>query len=193
MASEDGTGGHGLRRLVMLGPPASGKGPQGKRLAGLLGIPHVSTGALLRTTIEAGDPYGVASLIADGKRVPDDVVEQVLEPALGLEFILDGYPRTAVQAARLDELIRDRPLDRAVELTADKETLVCRMMLRADAEQRTDDSPEVFLRRLEDYLQEEPAIRQHYAGRITSVDASGDPDEVFARMLQALGLEPARV
>lgn len=193
MESEDGSGGHELRRLVMLGPPASGKGTQGKRLAVHLGIPHISTGALLRRTIDDGDSHGVAQLIADGQRVPDDVVENVLEPALGRAFILDGYPRTADQAARLDDLLRNRPLDRALELTADKETLVCRMMLRADAEQRTDDSPEVFLRRLGDYLREEPAIRRHYAGRLTSVDSIGDPDEVFALMLEALGLEPARV
>ncbi|HXJ66474.1 MAG TPA: nucleoside monophosphate kinase [Actinomycetota bacterium] len=193
MASHDGSGGHELRRLVMLGPPASGKGTQGKRLAAQLGIPHVSTGALLRRTIDDGDPLGVAGLIADGKRVSDEIVEQVLEPALGDAFLLDGYPRTAEQAARLDELLAGRALDRAVELVADKEILVCRMMLRADAEQRTDDSPEVFLRRLNDYLHEEPAIRGHYAGRITSIDSSGAPNEVYARMLEALGLAPVRV
>ncbi|HXJ63757.1 MAG TPA: nucleoside monophosphate kinase, partial [Actinomycetota bacterium] len=117
----------------------------------------------------------------------------VLAPALGDAFLLDGYPRTAEQAARLDELLQGRALDRAVELTADKEILVCRMMLRADAEQRTDDSPEVFLRRLNDYLHEEPAIREHYAGRVTTIDASGAPNEVYARMLEALGLAPVRV
>ena len=148
----------------MLGPPASGKGTQGKRLAAHLGIPHVSTGALLRRTIEQGDPHGVAPLVAEGRRVPDEVVEAVLAPALGDAFLLDGYPRTARQAERLDQLLGGRRLDRAVELTLDEATLCARMFLRAEYEHRGDDSPEVFLRRLEDYQREAPAIRRHYGG-----------------------------
>ncbi len=182
-----------VRRVVMLGPPASGKGTQGRRLAAHLGAPHISTGALLRATIGNGDPYGVAQLIAEGKRVPDETVEKVLAPALGDAFVLDGYPRTARQAGRLDEIIGERPLDRAVELTLDEETLCARMFLRAGNEHRADDSPEVFLHRLEDYQGEAPAIRAFYADRLTLVDSSGDEDEVFDRMLRALGLEPARV
>jgi adenylate kinase len=182
-----------MRRLVMLGPPASGKGTQGRRLAARIGAPHVSTGALLRATIVDGDPLGVAQLIAEGNRVPDEIVEKVLAPALGDEFVLDGYPRTARQAERLDQLIVDRPLGRAVELFLDDAALCARMFLRADTEHRADDSPEVFLHRLEDYQREAPAIRRQYGDRIVLVDASGDEDEVFDRMLHALGLEPVRV
>jgi adenylate kinase len=181
------------KRIVMLGPPASGKGTQGKRLAVHLGVPHVSTGALLRATIDDGDPFGVAAMVAEGRRVPDEIVEAVLAPALGDEFVLDGYPRTAAQAVRLDELLRDRPLRCAVELVLDEETLCARMFLRAENERRSDDSPEIFLRRLADYRREAPAIRRHYEGRIALVDSSGDENEVFERMLRALGLEPATV
>jgi adenylate kinase len=177
----------------MLGPPASGKGTQGRRLAAHLAVPHLSTGSLLRRTIENGDPDRIATLVAEGHRVPDEVVEAVLEPALGDAFVLDGYPRTAHQAVRLDQLLRERPLDRAVELLLDEATLCARMFLRAETERRSDDSPEVFLRRLADYQREAPAIRRHYEGRIALVDSSGDEDEVFERMLRALGLEPARV
>ena len=182
-----------VRRVVMLGPPASGKGTQGRRLAGHLGAPHISTGALLRATIQHGDPLGVAQLIAEGNRVPDDIVEAVLAPALGDAFVLDGYPRTARQAERLDGLLRDRPLGRAVELTLDEATLCARMFLRSENENRADDSPEVFLHRLEDYNKEAPGIRSYYGDRLALVDSSGDEDEVFDRMLRALGLEPAVV
>lgn len=183
-----------VRRVAMLGPPASGKGTQGRMLAAYLGAPHISTGAMLRKTIDHGDPYGVAQIIAEGKRVPDETVEAVLAPALGDAFVLDGYPRTAAQARRLDELLRDRPLDRAIELTLDDETACARMFLRASGTQhRADDSPEVFLHRLEDYAKEAPAIRAHYGDRIILVDSHGDEHEVFERMLRALGLQPATV
>jgi adenylate kinase len=182
-----------IRRVVMLGPPASGKGTQGRMLAKHIGAPHVSTGALLRATIAHGDPHGVADLIAQGRRVPDETVEAVLTPALGHEFVLDGYPRTARQAERLDEIISDRPLERAVELMLDETTLCARMFLRSEHEHRADDSPEVFLHRLEDYGKEAPAIRAYYGDRLTLVDSSGDEHEVFERMLHALGLQPAPV
>jgi adenylate kinase len=182
-----------LRRLVILGPPASGKGTQGRRLAAHLGVPHISTGALLRRTIHDGDTHGVAALVDGGRRVPDDVVEAVLAPALGDAFLLDGYPRTARQADRLDQLLDGRPVQRAVELTLDETTLCARMFLRAEHEHRGDDSPEVFLHRLEDYQREAPAIRRHYVDRLAVVDSSGDEDEVFDRMLHALGIETVTV
>ncbi len=193
MGSENGSRAAHLRRLVILGPPASGKGTQGKRLAAHLGIPHISTGALLRRTLERGDPHGVAPLIAEGRRVPDEVVEAVLTPALGDAFLLDGYPRTSRQAERLDLLLDGRRPDRAIELTLDEATLCARMFLRAEHEHRGDDSPEVFLHRLEDYQREAPAIRRHYADRLAVVDSSGDEDEVYERMLVTLGLESVPV
>jgi len=174
----------------MLGPPASGKGTQGRRLAGFLGIPHVSTGQLLRATIEHGDPYGVAARIAEGDRVSDEVVEKVLQPALSDGFILDGYPRTPEQSERLDVLLDGRPVERAVELTLDESTLCARMFLRSEHETRADDTPEVFMHRLEDYRHQIVGIRAHYGDRLVVVDSSGDEDEVYARMLSALGLTP---
>ena len=188
-----GDAGAPIHRVVMLGPPASGKGTQGRRLAAHIGAPHVSTGALLRGTIAHGDPHGIAQLIAEGKRVPDEVVEAVLSPALGDTFVLDGYPRTGRQAERLDEILRDRPLERAVELTLDEATLCARMFLRSEHEHRADDSPDVFLHRLEDYQREAPGIRRYYGDRLTLVDSSGDEDEVFERMLKALDLQTANV
>jgi adenylate kinase len=190
---------HGFRsddapqRVVMLGPPASGKGTQGRQLAVSLRLPHVSTGFLLRATIDRGDPHGVGEFVAEGERVPDEVVEAVLQPALADGFVLDGYPRTRRQTERLDQMLGGRPVDRAVELTLDESTLCARMFLRAEEERRSDDSPEIFLRRLDDYRREAPGIRAYYGERLVLVDSSGDEDEVFARMLRALGLAPVPV
>jgi len=179
-----------VERIVMLGPPASGKGTQGRRLAQHLRIPHVSTGYLLRRTIDDGDPHGVRSMVMEGRKVPDEVVEAVLVPALADGFILDGYPRTHQQAHRLDVLLREsgRTLDAALELTLDEETLIVRMVMRADAERRSDDRPEVFMRRLEQYREDIAGLRRHYGERLVTVDSHGDEDEVFVRILRALGL-----
>src|SRR5919204_1171761 len=115
------------RRLVILGPPASGKGTQGELLAKELDVPHISTGELLRWSIEEdGDPHGVRDTVARGGRVADEVIEELILPQLDERFLLDGYPRSPHQAERLDALLaeRERPLEAAIELQLDDETLV---------------------------------------------------------------------
>lgn len=175
---------------MLLGPPASGKGTQGPRLAAFLGVPHVSSGHLIRDSMEAGDPHGIADLVVGGRLVPDAVVEALLAPALGPGFILDGFPRTAAQAARLDAMLDERglSLDAALEIDVDDGALVARMAWRAGTEGRPDDVPEVFLLRLADYRAEIPALRAHYRERLVRLDGAGSPDEVFDRVLSALGL-----
>jgi adenylate kinase len=182
-----------MKRLVIMGPPASGKGTQGRRLAAMLGVPHVSSGHLLRRSMDRGDPYGVRPMVSAGIKVPDEVVEGLLIPALGPGFVLDGYPRTRRQAERLDHLLDDlgRPLDAVLELALDEEALMSRMARRAGAEKRSDDRPDVFLRRLEDYRAESAGIREHYGSRLIQVDGSGDPDEVFRQLRSTLGLAAA--
>lgn len=177
-----------MKRIVLLGPPASGKGTQGIRLAKALGVDHVSSGHLLRRSMDRGDPFGIRPLVVAGGLVPDEVVQALLKPKLDEGFILDGYPRTAEQAKHLDEELASLglTLDHVVELQVPEETLVARMMLRAGSERRSDDRPEVFMRRLDDYREEIEGIRAFYGSRITPVDGSGDPDEVFARMLDAV-------
>jgi adenylate kinase len=180
----------GVARIVMLGPPASGKGTQGSMLAAALGAPHVSSGHLLRRSMDRGDPYGVRPLVSRGQMVPDDIVEALLRPALGPRFVLDGYPRTARQAARLDALLAELrwPLDAAVELVLDEPTLAARIILRAGAEKRSDDRPDVFLRRLAEYRRHIPGLRAYYGPRLVPVDAAGSPQEVFRRLTAALAL-----
>jgi adenylate kinase len=177
-----------VKRVVLLGPPASGKGTQGKRLARALEVPHVSTGSLLRRSMEAGDPHGIRAVVERGDPVPEDVVQAVMLPALADGFVLDGFPRTEEQAARLDQILAEqgRPVEAVIELDVDDATLAARMGLRAREEHRSDDRPDVFLHRLEVYRREEPAIRRHYDGLVVPVDAHGDEDEVFERMMAAL-------
>jgi adenylate kinase len=182
--------GRDVKRLVIMGPPASGKGTQGPRLAAELGVPHLSSGQLLRRSMDGGDPFGVRPYVSAGEKVPDPIVEALLVPRLDRGFILDGYPRSVAQAARLDEILEGEGhrLDAALELELDDEVLVARMALRAGSEQRSDDRPEVFLRRLEVYRVDAAQLRGFYEGRLVRVDGAGAPSEVFERIRSALGI-----
>jgi len=172
----------------MLGAPASGKGTQGAMLAEALRVPHVSIGSLLRRSIDEGDPHGVSRWLDAGDLVPDEITEQLLFPELDEGFVLDGYPRSLHQAQRLDAHLEEvgRPLDAAVELVVPDGTLAARLSLRASEQRRSDDTPEVFLHRLEAYHSEAEKLREHYAGRLIEVDGVGSEDEVFERLWRAV-------
>ncbi|HIY70597.1 MAG TPA: adenylate kinase, partial [Candidatus Luteimonas excrementigallinarum] len=144
-------------RLVLLGAPGSGKGTQAARLKEQLGVPHISTGDLLRAEVAAGSPLGLQAkeVMARGDLVSDDILLGMLEDRLARDdvregFILDGYPRNLAQAAALGELLErlDQPFDAAVQLEVDNELLIDRLAGRAKAEGRADDNPESVRKRL---------------------------------------------
>ncbi|HSX65620.1 MAG TPA: adenylate kinase [Pseudoxanthomonas sp.] len=184
-------------RLVLLGPPGSGKGTQAARLKEYLQVPHISTGDLLRAEVAAGTPLGVQAkeVMARGDLVSDEILLGMLESRVSREdtangFILDGYPRNLAQADALDTLLQKigQPMDYAVQLEVPTELLVERIAGRAAAEGRADDSPESVRTRLKVYdSQTAPVIefyRQH--GQLTVVDGVGSLDEVFNRLVEAL-------
>lgn len=184
-------------RLVLLGPPGSGKGTQAARLKDYLQVPHVSTGDLLRAEVAAGSPLGVQAkeVMARGDFVSDEILLGMLEDRLartdtGNGFILDGYPRNLAQADALDVLLRriGQPMDYAVQLEVPTELLVERIAGRAAAEGRADDTPDVVRNRLDKYTsQTAPVIdfyRQH--GQLTVVDGVGSLEDVFSRLVEAL-------
>jgi len=123
-------------RLVMLGPPGAGKGTQAKRLAERLGVPHISTGDILRGAAAAGTRLGKEAqrFMDDGGLVPDTVMIGLVEERLGQAdagrgFILDGFPRTVGQAQALDALLvkSGRPLDAVVQIAVARDELVRRL------------------------------------------------------------------
>src|SRR5438270_7300686 len=172
----------------MLGAPASGKGTQGRLLAKALGVPHVSVGTLLRRSIDEGDPYGVAAFLDEGNLVPDEITQRLVFPDLGDGFVLDGYPRSLEQALALDEHLESprRPLDAAIELVVPDTTLAARLSLRAEEQRRSDDTPDVFLRRLGAYHAEAAKLRDYYGDRLIEVDGVGSEEEVFERITEAI-------
>ncbi len=125
--------------LVMLGAPGAGKGTQSHLLAGALGIPHIATGDLFRAEARAGTPLGLQarSYMERGELVPDDVTIGLLLDRLGRPdaaagAILDGFPRTRVQAAALDEALalRGTAVDEALLIEVGDEELVARLSAR---------------------------------------------------------------
>ncbi len=185
-------------RLVLLGPPGAGKGTQAVRLAEHLGVPAISTGDIFRANIKGGTELGrtAQEYTARGELVPDSVTNAMVRDRLAQAdaaegFLLDGYPRNVAQVAELDAILADAglALDAALEITADADVVVERLLKRAEIEGRADDTEPVIRHRLDVYAEQTAPISGVYAGRdlLVQVDGLGEVDEVTRRLLAALG------
>lgn len=184
-------------RIVLMGPPGAGKGTQAKVIAETLEIPHISTGEIFRANVGAGTPLGVEAkkYMDRGEYVPDEVTNAMVKDRLGQPdtengFLLDGYPRTLEQVGELDVILAelDTPLDKVVEITANTEEVIQRLLKRAQIEGRADDTEEVIRRRMEVYAEQTEPLVAVYAskGLLVQVDGMGSVDEVSERLLAAL-------
>ena len=187
-------------RLVLLGAPGSGKGTQAEILRAELGVPHVSTGDLLRSAVKAGTPLGLAAkaVMEAGQLVSDDIVLGMLEERLAAAdaadgFILDGYPRNVAQCEALEALLAriGQPLQVAIKLVVPSEMIVQRIAGRAAAEGRKDDTPETVRERLRIYAEQTEPVAEYFAaiGKLVVVDGVGALDEVSQRITDALPAE----
>jgi adenylate kinase len=186
-----------MTRLLIIGPPGSGKGTQAEHLARHFGVPAVSTGDIFRSNVSRETDLGAqaARYLDGGDFVPDHltnalVKDRLLDSDVGAGFLLDGYPRTAPQVVELDNLLASKgvALDAVIELTAPDAELEQRMRRRADEQGRTDDTVDVFRRRLDLYHRETHEVVSVYAGRgiLVPVDGSGDPADITALAIAAV-------
>jgi adenylate kinase len=191
-------------RLILLGPPGAGKGTQAQRLVEKHGLPQLSTGDMLRAAVKAGTGVGrrAKAVMDAGDLVSDDIVnaivaERIDQPDCAAGFILDGYPRTLVQADAVGKMLAERgtELDAVVELVVDDKALVGRILKRAEETKaaglpvRKDDTAEVFDERLREYYKKTaPLIGYYYAkGKLTSVDGMAGMDAVTEKIEAILG------
>lgn len=184
-------------RIVLFGPPGSGKGTQAAVLKDHLGLPHISTGDLLRAAVKAGSPLGqkVKAVMDAGQLVSDDLMLDLLEDRFSQSdaaagFILDGYPRNLAQANALDALLAriGQPLDIALLLEVPHESIVQRLAGRAAAEGRKDDDPETVRARLRVYEEQTAPVAQFYRDRglMVALEGTGSVDEVQQRLRTAI-------
>ena len=181
-------------RIVFIGPPGSGKGTQCARLTEHLGIPHLSTGDLLRQTRD-DTALGkvVGSYINAGRLAPDYLVIPIVTKRLALSdcadgCLFDGFPRTVSQAEKLDQFLHEQgqQIDMVIELRVDQSELVDRIMKRAETENRADDTPETVAQRLEIFSNQTAPVLDYYGQQriVHPVDGAGSPDEVFAEICE---------
>ena len=186
-------------RIILIGPTGAGKGTQAARLSEKLGIPAISTGDIFRANVKNETELGkTAKRYMDaGEYVPDEVTNSMVQDRLNQDdtangFMLDGYPRTEAQVHELDRMLKEssQELDHVVELTADTDEIVARLLARAQIEKRADDTEEVIRHRLDVYVEQTQPLTDIYEerGLLRKVDGLGEIDEVTDRVLKALGV-----
>jgi len=189
-------------RIVILGAPGSGKGTQAKLLVEQLGVPHISTGALLRNAAKRGTELGLqAKSITDrGELVPDEIMSDMIEERLGRDdvsegFILDGYPRNLGQAKSLDLMLErlGKPVEEAILIEVDPEQIVKRIAKRAKEEDRSDDTATTVRNRMRVYAEQTAPVASYYGerGLLTRVLGDGSMEEVSQRILSVLNTSAA--
>lgn len=184
-------------RLLIVGPPGAGKGTQATGIAERYGIPAISTGDIFRANIKNQTELGkrVQEITARGDLVPDSLTNELIEDRLAQPdaedgFLLDGYPRTLPQVEALTALLdaKGQALDAVIELTADTDEVVARLLQRAQEQGRVDDNEETIRHRQDVYREEtEPLLEVYRAqGLVVPVDGMGTIDEVGEAIAAAL-------
>ena len=210
-------------KIIFIGPPGSGKGTQAKRLANRLAVPHISTGDMLREAVAEGTELGqqAAPIMAKGLLVSDDLMvgiinDRLAKPDAANGFILDGFPRTLVQAEKLDGIVGNGKIGlRVLQLLVPDDAIVQRITLRRTCPQcgaiyhlennppasdrvcdrdgaeviaRPDDNEEAVRKRLDVFHRDTVPVATYYKSKsiLREVDGVGPVDEVFERIEQSL-------
>ncbi|MDP2984766.1 MAG: adenylate kinase [Candidatus Latescibacter sp.] len=182
-------------KLILLGGPGAGKGTQAAKLKEFFGIPHISTGEILREARAKGTDLGrkAAEYMDAGKLLPDDVILGIIEgkmKTLPDGFLFDGFPRTIPQSEGLDRLLekQGKSLDGVISVEVPDEVVLSRLLKRATIEGRSDDNRETIENRHRIYYQQTEPLKSYYRKRgiLKVVDGLGTVEEVFVRIKAVL-------
>jgi len=180
--------------LILFGPPGSGKGTQSEKLIAKYNLKHLSTGDLLRSEISRKTPLGLEAkkFMDKGNLVPDEVVIGMINDALDNNpeaegFLFDGFPRTAIQAQELDNLLarKNTCIDVMLALNVSENELIHRLLKRGETSGRTDDNNEQVIRaRIAEYHKKTATVADHYqkAHKVLMVKGEGSVEEIFERL-----------
>ncbi len=179
--------------VIFVGPPGAGKGTQSVRLAEYLAVPHCSTGEMFRQACLADSEIGhqANEYMQAGRLVPDSMVQTIVakrltEPDCKNGCVMDGFPRTLIQAQAFDDWCKEHylPVTKVIEFQVDEETLLSRL----DGRGRADDDQEVVKKRFSQYRELTMPLLDYYRaqGVLATVSGIGEMDEVFARITAAL-------
>jgi len=188
--------------VLLLGPQGAGKGTQAKRISDEYGIAHIASGEILRAEMAAGTDLGlrVKDVYDRGDLVSDDLMIELIRTRLGQPdtdagFILDGFPRTTVQAEALDAMFGEigRSFNVVFALQIPDEVAFERLRGRAQTEGRPDDTDDAIRRRLDNYHRETAPLIEYYRarGNLVPIHAERSENEVFAEVQAALEQVPA--
>ena len=182
--------------VLLMGPPGAGKGTQAALLAEARELRKLSTGDMLRAHVGRGTDLGVKAkgIMDAGELVPDELIVAMVRSELdGMEpvrALLDGFPRTPVQAAALDELLADEgaELTAAVALEVEEDELVRRLEGRARQEGRSDDNESTIRNRMEVYRRQTQPLLDYYdeRGKLERISGMGSVEDVFERVTGVL-------
>jgi adenylate kinase len=180
-------------QIIMLGPPGAGKGTQSRKIEEKFSIPHISTGDILRAEVERKTVLGkeIEDVMIRGEPVADDIIirlveARLMEPDCRRGFILDGFPRTIVQAEELDKFLRQRGRDKlhAIYLMVTEAISLERLM----AKRSLDDSEEIFKKRIKVYYEQTAPLIDYYfeKGAIIRINGVQSIDDVFQEIDERL-------
>jgi adenylate kinase len=187
--------------IILLGPPGAGKGTQAKYLTNTFGLKQLSTGDMLRAAIEGGSDLGkqVQLIVDAGDLVPDNIMIEMITTRITRAdcaggFILDGFPRTVVQAKTLHEVLslKQIKIDHVIALDVELDSLLERIRNRASEapkdQRRQDDDEETLKHRLNVYKEQTAPIIPYYEklGVLKTLDGMLTPDEVSKKINEVL-------
>lgn len=189
---------NGLEKIILImGPPGSGKGTQGKLLAQKTGYKYFSTGDVLRDLVNRQTKLGakVKSIIDQGYIIPDELMHDIFIDKIGSinsasAVVVDGYPRTLGQVKILEEVVNKFKIKEitVLFLEVDRNQLVERIASRAQG--RADDDPKVINKRFEEYETKTAPVKEYFEQNGSLIKINGDQsvNQVQTEILQKLGI-----